>query len=62
MHLYRERLGKVLSRLPKREGQAMVEYALILALVSLGAMGALHCLGGAVPNHLHHIANTVNRA
>jgi pilus assembly protein Flp/PilA len=32
----------------REEGQALVEYALILALVSVAAIGALKILGGKV--------------
>jgi pilus assembly protein Flp/PilA len=39
------------------EGQAMVEYALILALVSVAAVGILSVLGGSVSS----IFNEVNQ-
>jgi Flp pilus assembly pilin Flp len=40
----------------REEGQAMVEYALILAFVSVAAVGVLHALGGTVT----HVFNTIN--
>jgi pilus assembly protein Flp/PilA len=38
-------MRKFFSRLRSEEGQAMVEYALILALVSVVAIGALTVIG-----------------
>jgi pilus assembly protein Flp/PilA len=40
----------------REEGQAMVEYALILALVSVGAVAILKAIGGNVTN----IFSTIN--
>jgi pilus assembly protein Flp/PilA len=40
----------------REEGQAMVEYALILALVSVAAVTVLQALGGKVTN----IFNSIN--
>lgn len=45
-----------------RRGQAMVEYALILALVSIVAIVALHFLGSSVSNQLNNIATNINGA
>jgi pilus assembly protein Flp/PilA len=36
------------NRLREEQGQAMVEYALILGLVSIVAIGALTAMGGSV--------------
>ena len=41
----------------REEGQAMVEYALILALVSIAAIVALGVLGGKVNNAFKSINN-----
>ena len=41
----------------REEGQAMVEYALILALVSIAAIVALGLLGGKVNNAFSDIVN-----
>jgi pilus assembly protein Flp/PilA len=43
----------------REEGQALVEYALILALVALVAIGALTALGGSVSGLLQTISDTV---
>ena len=53
---------RVSARLRPRRGQAMVEYALILALVSLVALVALHSLGSAVAHRLNTVANAINGA
>ena len=39
------------------EGQAMVEYALILALVSVAAVAVLQLLGGSVSSIFNEINN-----
>ncbi|PSR25197.1 MAG: Flp family type IVb pilin [Sulfobacillus benefaciens] len=44
----------------KKEGQALVEYALILALIAIVVILALTFLGHAVNNTVHNIANAVN--
>ena len=45
----------------KKEGQALVEYALILALIAIVVILALTFLGGAVKNTVNNIANAVNK-
>jgi pilus assembly protein Flp/PilA len=42
------------------EGQGLVEYALILVLVSIVAIGALTAIGTNVTNVLQAIANHLN--
>jgi pilus assembly protein Flp/PilA len=42
--------------LARDEGQALVEYALIVSLISLVAVGALTLLGGNVNNALNSVA------
>jgi pilus assembly protein Flp/PilA len=52
------RLQNVVASLRDREeGQGMVEYALILALVSIVAIGALAILGGKVKTAFETINN-----
>ena len=59
------RLGQVyitaLTRNPleREEGQALVEYALILALIAVAAVTALTLLGGAVSDKLTSIKNQI---
>jgi len=43
----------------REEGQALVEYALILALVAVVAVGALTLLGTNISNMLSTIANSI---
>ena len=43
----------------REEGQALVEYALILALVSVVSIAALTLLGGNITNILNQVANAV---
>ena len=44
------------------EGQALVEYALILALIAVFAIGALQALGGSVADTLNSIASAIGAA
>jgi pilus assembly protein Flp/PilA len=48
------------ARLRREEGQGLVEYALILVLVSIVAIGALAAIGTNVSNVLQTIANHLN--
>jgi pilus assembly protein Flp/PilA len=43
----------------REEGQGLVEYALILVLVSIVAIGALAAIGTNVTNVLQTVANTL---
>jgi pilus assembly protein Flp/PilA len=52
----------LLQRVREREGQALVEYALILALVAVAAIFALKLLGSAAANTLNNVSNTINGA
>ena len=56
----RELVKKVKEHLNLEEGQGMVEYALILFLVSVIAIGALTAIGGGVNNVLQTVANHLN--
>ncbi len=52
---------KMLNRVQTRdeEGQALVEYALILALIAVFAIGALQALGTSVSDTLNSIASAI---
>jgi pilus assembly protein Flp/PilA len=55
------KLTNVWNRAMEREeGQGLVEYALILVLVSIVAIGALAAIGTNVTNVLQTVANTLN--
>ena len=43
----------------REDGQALVEYALILALIAVVAMGALQALGTSVSTQLNAIATAI---
>jgi pilus assembly protein Flp/PilA len=44
----------------REEGQGLVEYALILVLVSIVAITALKALGSSITGILNTVANTLN--
>ncbi len=48
------------SMLNDEQGQGLVEYALIIALVSILAIAALKFLGGKASNTLNNAANTLS--
>ena len=48
-----------LAKIGAEEGQALVEYALILALISVVAIGVLQIIGVRVTDVLSHIGNAV---
>ncbi len=51
------RMYLALTACASEEGQAMVEYALILALVSVAAVAILQLLGGSVSSIFNEINN-----
>ncbi len=57
-------VGWVRSHLPAKDdaGASLVEYALLLALIAVVAIGALVFLGGTVNNTLNNVANAINTA
>jgi len=48
--------------LREEEGQALVEYALILALIAVFAIAALQALGTSVSNVLQQISDSISNA
>lgn len=60
MHLYVRLQNTVANLRDREEGQAMVEYALIIALVSIVAIAALGILGGKVKTAFESINNQFN--
>jgi pilus assembly protein Flp/PilA len=50
----------VKTLLQREEGQGLVEYALILVLISIVAIGALAAIGTSVTNVLQTVANHLN--
>ncbi|WP_420802229.1 Flp family type IVb pilin [Sulfobacillus thermosulfidooxidans] len=53
-------LMALFTRFKEKDGQALVEYALILALIAIVVIVALTFLGHAVNNTVNNIANAVN--
>jgi pilus assembly protein Flp/PilA len=49
-----------LARFKEEDGQALVEYALILALVAIVVIGAVIFLGNGVHNTLNNVANSIS--
>ncbi|MFW6044842.1 MAG: Flp family type IVb pilin [Planctomycetota bacterium] len=47
------------KKLNEEEGQSLVEYALILALVAIVVIAALTTLGGEVGNKTNEVSNTL---
>jgi Flp pilus assembly pilin Flp len=52
-------LGMIIARTAREEGQALVEYSLILALVSIVSIAALELLGGNIAGSLEELAGKV---
>jgi pilus assembly protein Flp/PilA len=52
-------LGMIVARTAREEGQALVEYALILGLVSVVSIAALTLLGTNVEGVINEIAGKV---
>jgi pilus assembly protein Flp/PilA len=52
----------VRDRSRRRDGQALVEYALIIALVAIGALAALHFLSGSANNTMDGISNNITNS
>jgi pilus assembly protein Flp/PilA len=50
--------GKYL--LEREEGQDLVEYALIVALIAFGAINGMHFLSAGINRAFSNIANTLN--
>jgi len=54
-------VGRARDRVPAKDddGASLVEYALLLALISVVAIGALTFLGGAVSNTLNNVGHQI---
>lgn len=51
---------RLLDKLRREEGQGLAEYALILALIAVLAIGALLFLSGAINDILNTVADCLN--
>jgi pilus assembly protein Flp/PilA len=54
------RLGKVFAHFRREDGQALVEYGLIIALVALVCIAGLTALGVSINGLLNAIATTIS--
>jgi len=48
-----------LAAMEAEEGQTLIEYALIVSLISVIAIGALKATGTSVSGMLNHVSNSV---
>ena len=55
-------VGRVQQARSREDGQALVEYALILSLISVVAVAALKLIGTNVTDVLNKIANDISAA
>lgn len=53
-------MRKLWKKLRDKEGQSLVEYALILALVAIVVIAALTTLGGTVSNKVNETQNALD--
>ncbi|MBS3764705.1 MAG: Flp family type IVb pilin [Planctomycetes bacterium] len=53
-------MKKLWKKLREKEGQSLVEYALILALVAIVVIAALTTLGHQVENQFDQVTNTLD--
>ena len=60
MHAFRTFYAALQARTAREEGQALVEYALIIGLVALVAVGALTLAGGHVNDMFSTVASKLN--
>ena len=52
-------IDAIRSRLKLEEGQALVEYALVVSLIAVVAIGGLTLAGGPAPGFFSEIANII---
>ena len=56
----KKHLQKLVRRIKRQSGQSLVEYALILALISVVAILVLRGIGSSVTNKLTNINSNLN--
>ncbi len=62
MHVQHHRFGTaVVRRVGGEDGQALIEYALILGLVALLTIGVLQALGQNVSGLLNNVSNNMSK-
>jgi pilus assembly protein Flp/PilA len=55
-------IARIGERKNREDGQALAEYALILALVAVFCIAALQALGGSISDTLNAIASAISAA
>jgi Flp pilus assembly pilin Flp len=53
--------GRLVSKACSQQGQALVEYGLMLALVSVGTIGVLAALGADLQNVYDHVNDALEK-
>jgi Flp pilus assembly pilin Flp len=51
--------ARITAALTRDEGQTMAEYAVVLAVITIGIIGALGFLSGAIGDTLTQVANSL---
>jgi pilus assembly protein Flp/PilA len=59
-HKAYEIVAAMRARLERQEGQALVEYALILALIALVSIGVLQLLGQSLAGFLGRVSSSLS--
>ena len=54
---WHRRLAGMKARFTNDEGQALIEYALVLALIAIVTIAALEALGGDISGLLHRVGS-----
>jgi pilus assembly protein Flp/PilA len=54
--------ARLLILLSKDDGQDLIEYALVVALVALGAIAGMQTLAGDINNAFNAVGNTLNNS
>ena len=62
LSMYAGLLGRIESIRDREEGQALVEYALIVALIAVVAISVLTSLGSAITSQLSKAASAIKNA
>ncbi len=60
--IYLSVVGWFQARAHEERGASLVEYALLLVLIAVVAIGALTLLGHTVANTFNNVANSINNA
>jgi pilus assembly protein Flp/PilA len=62
LELFTKAQSFIVTKLEREDGQALVEYALILALIAVVSIGVLELMGTGVSNQLSKIESAITNA